>query len=217
MIPERYPKKRPKAILFDWDNTLVDTWRVAFDSLNIALKSLGRRPLTLKEFWGNPHHSLRDASAQLFGEHAEEGERVFYENIESLHLKEIKALEGAEPLLEGLKSQGMYMGVVSNKHGNFLRKEVSHLGWNSHFQHVVGARDLEEDKPSSLPVKVALEKSSVSAGHEVWFVGDSIVDVLCAKASGCIPVVVGEGTASQQEDIIHVKDCHGLANLLAKL
>jgi len=217
MIPSFYPKKLPKAILFDWDNTLVDTWRVAYESMNMALETLGYKTITIQEFWTKPHLSLKDSSRELFGDFFEEGERIFYESVKKLHLKTLATLQGAESLLDDLKSRDIYMGVVSNKDGHLLRKEVEHIGWKAHFHQVVGSRDAEEDKPSHLPVIVALQKSTVTPSHDVWFVGDSIVDVHCARASGCVPVVVGKGEASQEKDIIHAGDCVGLAQLISSL
>ncbi len=217
MIPHFYPRKLPKAVLFDWDNTLVDTWRVAYDSINIALEALHLKTLTTEEFWKQPHLSLRDASRNLFGDFAEEGEKIFYDAVKKLHLQELITLEGAEPLLKILKTRGIYTGVVSNKDGNLLRKEIHHLGWNDHFHKVIGSRDAEEDKPSHLPVLAALHTSTVLPSHDVWFVGDSIVDVHCARASGCIPIVVGHGDAAQEEDIIHAKNCASLARIISSL
>ena len=217
MIPEIYPKKLPKAILFDWDNTLVNTWQVAYDAMNVAREAVGRLPFTVDEFWSQPHHSMRDVAFKLFGEHYEKGQRIFYETVEKFHLEDLAFLQGAEILLQDLKARGIYMGIVSNKEGKYLRKEVTHLGWASHFQQIIGAQDTEEDKPSPVPVLAALHKSAIAPGHDVWFVGDSIVDVYCARASGCVPVVMGHGEASQQEDIIHAKDCHGLAQLIISL
>lgn len=217
MIPDKYPRKLPKAILFDWDNTLVNTWRTVFEAINAARKAVNRPPFTIEEFWQRPHHSMRDTAFDLFGEHIEKGERVFYETVEKSHLQTISVLEGAEALLNDLKSHGIYVGIVSNKDGHHLRKEVAHLGWNPHFRRVIGARDTKEDKPSPIPVLAALQDSAISPSHDVWFVGDSIVDVHCARASGCVPIVVGLGEASQQDDIVHAKDCAGLAALLLKL
>jgi phosphoglycolate phosphatase len=217
MIPEIYPKKLPKAILFDWDNTLVNTWRVAYNAMNVALETVGRPLFTVDEFWSQPHHSMRDVAHKLFGEHHEKGKRIFYETVEKSHLKDIVSLQGAETLLQNLKTRGIYMGIVSNKEGKYLRREVTHLGWGPHFQHIIGAQDTAEDKPSSVPVLAALQDSAIAPSHDVWFVGDSIVDVYCARTSGCIPVAVGQGEASQQDDVIHAKDCHGLAQLIDSL
>lgn len=217
MIPDIYPRKVPKAILFDWDNTLVDTWRIVFDSMNVAREATGHPTFTIEEFWQRPHHSMRDTADELFGEHVEKGMRVFYDLVEKSHLEKIEVLEGAETLLKNLKTQGIYVGVVSNKDGHHLRKEVTHLGWDVHFTRVVGARDTEADKPSAIPVLAALQDSMILPSHDVWFVGDSIVDVQCARASGCVPIVVGHGEASQQDDIVHAKDCAGLMELLTRL
>ena len=89
MIPEIYPRKLPQAILFDWDNTLVDSWRVAYDSINVARRFLELPEMTVDEFWNKPHHSMRDAAKDLFGEYYEEGERIFYESVLQLHLLEL--------------------------------------------------------------------------------------------------------------------------------
>jgi len=217
MIPDLYPRKLPKAILFDWDNTLVDTWQTVYTSLNLALQGVGRDPLTKEEFSQKPHLSIRDSSESLFGEHSEKGTQIFHDAIHKTHLAEITSFQGAENLLLELKTRGIYVGIVSNKEGNFLRKEVAHLGWNSHFRRIIGARDTAEDKPSPIPVLAALYESTISPSHDVWFVGDSIVDVHCARSSGCIPVVVGDGIAAQQNDIVYGKDCTGLAQLIATL
>lgn len=68
-----------------------------------------------------------------------------------------------------------------------------------------------------IPVLAALHNSAISPSHEVWFVGDSIIDVHCARMSNCIPIVVGHGEASQQDDIVHAKDCAGLIQLIKGL
>lgn len=212
-----YPTKLPHAVLFDWDNTLVDTWRVSYESFNTALRAIGRETITVEQFWTNPHRSVRDSEG-LFGEHQEKGEKIFYDEVIKRHLNELMPLEGAQALLENLRDRGLYVGVVSNKNGGLLRKEVAHLGWSDHFRHVVGSYDVEQDKPSPLPVFEALRPGSLHPEeHDVWFVGDSIVDVHCARAAGCIPMVVGQGGASLEDDVIHVKTCEGLMQLIENL
>ena len=150
-----YPNRIPEAVLFDWDNTLVDTWQVCFDSFNIALQAIGRTPITPEEFWNQPHLSARD-SHHRFGDGHAEWERIFYDNIHKCHLEGLSAFEGAETLLKKLKGREICVGVVSNKRGVILRKEVAHLGWGDYFHAVIGSQDAEQDKPSHLPVLAAL-------------------------------------------------------------
>jgi phosphoglycolate phosphatase len=38
----------------------------------------------------------------------------------------------------------------------------------------------------------------VPAGAEVWFVGDTAVDMECALNSGCVAVLLGDGAAPEE-------------------
>jgi len=40
---------RPRALLFDWDNTLVDSWLVIHDALVVTFTAMGHEPWTLAE------------------------------------------------------------------------------------------------------------------------------------------------------------------------
>src|SRR5690606_3190282 len=55
----------PRAILFDWDNTLVDTWGVLHRALAATFEAFGRRPWTLEETKRNVRASARDAFPEL--------------------------------------------------------------------------------------------------------------------------------------------------------
>ena len=106
------------------------------------------------------------------------------------HLQTLKALPDAEDVLSALHERGLWVGVVSNKTGGFLRKEVEHLGWRKYFAKVVGAGDAPNDKPAPDPVHLALDGSGIAAGPEVWFVGDTEMDMECAHLSCCVPVLL---------------------------
>jgi phosphoglycolate phosphatase len=88
--------------------------------------------------------------------------------------------------------------VVSNKTGELLRREVARLGWSALFGSVVGAGDAAADKPASEPVHLALAPSGVTPGEAVWFVGDTAVDMECARNSGCTAVLLGDDAAAEE-------------------
>ncbi|MBV8776512.1 MAG: HAD family hydrolase, partial [Alphaproteobacteria bacterium] len=75
--------------------------------------------------------------------------------------------------------------------GTVLRSEAEHLGWTPFFGAIVGAGDAHADKPHCAPVELALRPSGVAPGPDVWFVGDTAVDMECALAAGCVPVLLG--------------------------
>jgi phosphoglycolate phosphatase len=181
---------RPRAVLLDWDNTLVDSFGVIHTALNETLEAMGRQPRTFEETCRQTAKSMRNAFPALFGERWEEARDIFYRKYSAIHLAQIRPLPGAVELLEALSGTGAYMAVVSNKSGKNLRKEAAHLGWDGYFSRLVGANDAEEDKPAPAAVHLALSGSGVEAGPDVWFVGDNAIDIDCAEAAGCLPILL---------------------------
>ncbi len=213
---------RPDAVIFDWDNTLVNNWPAIHDSLMAAFDAMDHPHWTFEQTLENAKKSLRDTFPDMFGDRWEEAAEVFYSHFRANHLNGLKAMPGAFDLLNELKGQGVYLGIVSNKNGEFLRKETDHLGWSELFGAIVGATDAEKDKPAIEPVQMSLEGSGVVPGENVWFVGDADVDLECAKASGCIPILVRqeapeEGEFSANPPTIHFRDCLEATTLVRKL
>jgi len=182
----------PKAILFDWDNTLVDTWGVIHESMNVTLKHMGQNQWTIEETRKNVRKALREAFPELFGDRWEEARDVFYKCFHAIHLERLEVKTGASQLLEYLARKKIFLGVVSNKSGRSLRSEVRYLGWDKYFRSLVGASDAARDKPARDPVDLALCSSGINAGREVWFVGDTDVDIQCAHVSGCVSVLISQ-------------------------
>jgi phosphoglycolate phosphatase len=182
----------PKAILFDWDNTLVNTWPVIHEALHKTFAQTGHEPWTLEMVKKRVARSMRDSFPEIFGANWQEAGAIYQQNFRDIHLQRLQALENAEATLRYLHTQPVYVALVSNKKGDNLRKEVSHIGWEKYFSKVIGADDTPRDKPYPEPVLAALEGSGISAGPDVWFVGDSPVDMEVAHATGCVPVWYGE-------------------------
>lgn len=209
----------PRAILFDWDNTLVDTWSVIHAALEPTFSAMGQTPWTLEECRQRVRGSARDEFPRLFGERTAEATRLFYERFEAMHLDLLRELPGAGALLSALAGEGFRLGVVSNKRGMTLRKEAAHLGWDGHFRRLVGATDAPRDKPAPDPVYLALEQDGPSPPGEVWFVGDTDIDMLCAVRAGCVPVLLREDPPAPGEfagclPCLHLGNCQALGELL---
>jgi phosphoglycolate phosphatase len=196
----------PRAILFDWDNTLVDNWLAIHDALNATLVAMGHVPWTVEETRDRLRKSLRDSFPEMFGARWEEARDIFYTRFEELHIERLRPLEGASAALERLAASGrFYLAVVSNKTGPYLRAEAAALGWDRHFGRLVGATDAAADKPASDPVHMALAGSGIAPGADVWFVGDGAIDVQCALAAGLVPVLL-EGPKIREELLRHNVD-----------
>ena len=182
--------KRPRAVIFDWDNTLVDSWVCIQESYNMTFRHFGMPEWSLDETQARVAASIRDSFPAMFGERWGEARDVFTASFEAIHMEHLRPLPGAAGMLESLRAAGLVLAVVSNKRGAFLRKEAQVMGWRQHFAHLIGADDAEADKPDAAPVRMALASTGVAPGPDVWFVGDSPIDMHCAVNSGCIPVLM---------------------------
>ena len=206
--------REPKALLFDWDNTLVDSWPVIHDALVVTFKEMGHEPWTLEETKERVRRSLRDAFPGLFGARWEEARQLYLDTFTSIHLERLTPIPGAATLLNSLAEDGYYLGVVSNKTGRVLRREAEHLGWSRYFRRLVGAGDALADKPDPAPVHAALAGSEILP-EAVWFIGDTALDIECAIRSGCVPVLLGSGDSAEIEltkakPVLQFSDCHEL-------
>lgn len=190
----------PRAILFDWDNTLVDAWGTIQLALNAALTAMGFPAWTMAETRIRVRASLRDSFPRMFGDRWTEARDIFYAAYRANHLDAVRALPEAEQVTSLLAGQGLYLGVVSNKTGPLLRAEAAKLGWDRHFGRMVGAGDAKIDKPAPDPVYLATQELSITDYKTVWFIGDAAIDVECARHAGCIAILVGP--AAGEEDRI---------------
>lgn len=190
---------RPKAVIFDWDNTLVDSWHIIHAALVETFEAMGHEPWTFEETRERVRYSMRESFPKLFGDAWEEAGRRFYQAFERVHLEHIAPLPGADAMLRDLHAAGLCLAVVSNKTGPYLRQEAAHLGWQDLFHRMVGAGDAARDKPAEDPVHMALEGSAIDAGGAVWFVGDAGIDMEIAHKTGCVPILLGDADAKGEE------------------
>jgi phosphoglycolate phosphatase len=211
---------RPRALLFDWDNTLVDNWQTIAAALNETFAEFGLPAWTLAETKARVRGSMRESFPAMFGPEWQRAAALFYAAFQRTHLKTLKPMPGAGEMIAGLRACGFYLGVVSNKNGPFLRAEAAHLGWTGHFGGIVGATDAPRDKPAPEPVALALERGGFAPGAEVWLVGDADIDMECAHNAGCTAVLLHPEPPGadwgRHSPALRLNDCNELLALLAR-
>ena len=211
---------RPRALIFDWDNTLVDTWATIHAALNTTLTAMGHIPWTLAETRTRVRASARDSFPALFGDRSDEATDIFYRAFESQHLQTLRERDGAGDTLRALAGMdSLYLAVVSNKKGRLLRREAEHIGWTDFFTHLVGANDATRDKPAVEAVDLALADSGLRRGPDVWFVGDTDIDMICAVTASCTPVLLRPEAPAEDEfpgavPHLHVVSCQALLEVI---
>ncbi|MBN9543539.1 MAG: HAD family hydrolase [Alphaproteobacteria bacterium] len=184
---------KPKAVLFDWDNTIADTWPVIYKALHKTFEDFGLIPWSFEETKLRVAKSMRDSFPELFGrDRLEEAMLAYRRNYNAFSHDLYPIFDGARELLAHLQNEGIYTAVVSNKTGAILRHETDSLDMTKLFNKVIGSLDAKRDKPFPDPVYLALDGSNIEPSQEVWFIGDSHVDVDCAYNTNCFPVFFGD-------------------------
>lgn len=164
-----------KLILWDWDNTLVDTFGAILAAQNVMRQAYNLSPWTKDEAKIAMNTSGRNLIADLVGaENAVEARKIFLKAYGE-SAAEISLKSGAQEVMQYAKEKGYINVLASNKAGPILRNEVETLGMTSFFDKIVGAEDFDYDKPSKEFTDSAIQ------GYEpekIYSIGDGKADIL---------------------------------------
>jgi phosphoglycolate phosphatase len=183
--------KNYKAIIFDWDGTLVDTCGLILDAHNHVRKHYNVPLWTMNDFLGRASKSAREYYPEIYGDKAEEAQIVLYEFVADHHLKYLKAMSQVEELCDVIKVQNIPMALVSNKRHDFLHKEVDVMGWRDYFSSIIGAGHAARDKPAIDPLVMAMAEISPDLkAADILYIGDTETDLLTAQNAGAPNVFI---------------------------
>ncbi len=68
----------PKALIFDWDNTLVDSWEAIAEAMNHTRQAFGLNVWTLDEIKANCTRAARESFPEWFGADWKKAYDVYY-------------------------------------------------------------------------------------------------------------------------------------------
>ena len=120
-------KSPPNAILFDWDNTLVNNWDPIFISYNETLKKLGLKKKSKEETLKNAKYSLRETFPNLFKDDWRKARKIFYKTFKKIHLQKIKPLPKVEKILKIINKKKFYVVLLATKIVIYYVKKLINL------------------------------------------------------------------------------------------
>jgi phosphoglycolate phosphatase len=183
-----------KAVLFDFDGTLVDSYAAITASVNHVRAAHGLPPLDEPEV---RRHVGRGPAYLL--EHTVPGadldvDRPRYRAHHPSVLESgTRLLPGAAEAVAALKARGLTLGVCSNKPRAFTRRLLEYLGLAGQVPLVLGPEDVARPKPAPDMLLAALDRLSLRP-EQVLYVGDMTVDIETARAAGVSVWVVPTGS-----------------------
>lgn len=185
-----------KAIIFDLDGTLLDTLGDLTAAVNHALTVCGLPTRTKAQVRGYVGDGVKQLIARACpadtNEETQAAVLAEYLPYYAAHNMDLTApYEGVVALLTALKAAGIATAVVSNKHDTAVQTLCARY-FGGLLDLAVGGGDSRPLKPAPDGLLYAMERLGVTS-DEVWYVGDSVQDVLTAHNAGvrCAAVTWG--------------------------
>jgi len=183
-----------RAVLFDFDGTLADSYDAITASVNHVRAAHGLAPLPESEV---RRHVGRGMPCLL--EHTVPGvdqpadQARYREHHPSVMLTGTRLLPGAAEALETLHRSGRKVGVCSNKPRAFTKELLEYLKIRPFVDAAFGPEDVARPKPAPDMLRAALTWLRVPA-DEALYIGDMVVDIFAALAAGVKVWVVPTGS-----------------------
>jgi len=191
---------RYRAVLFDLDGTLVDSYAALADAVNFARRTHGLSDLSserIKAFVGEGLDRLLQRAFEC--ETIPDGVReVFESRYDAICCEESRILDDVSATLDQLSDLGIAMAVCTNKPTGFSKKILDFLHLSPHFRAIVGPDLAGARKPDGQHVLRTLEEAGCSTDGAL-FVGDMPIDVEAARASGIDVAVLPTGTSTYEQ------------------
>lgn len=207
MHSHRIPPGPVQAVLFDLDGTLLDTVADISTALNRALGEQLAGQLSqaeVRRLIGAGVAALIERTlARLPGGASADGPRLLerflfhYEQIERSGEMQTRAYPGVAQGLAELHSLGLKVAVVTNKPARMSIDLLAHLRLERWIDELVGG-DCGYRKPQPQPLLIACARIGVEPSRALM-VGDSLTDVLAARAAAIRIVCVPYGYNADQD------------------
>lgn len=183
-----------KGILFDWDNTLVESRSSLVAAINEVLSRYGLRDWEFEKQKRDPNLSFKDNFIHIFGDNADAAYNQYREVYLRIMPNMITLFPYVRKVLELFVQKNIPMFIVSNKERILLEKEKDILLSEYVFQNVVCGHEAAHDKPHPIQILYALKdfcaEDEVTPEH-FWMVGDSPMDSKAAIDAGVLPIRIG--------------------------
>ncbi len=164
-------------ILWDWDNTLVDTFGAILNAQNAIRVHYGLPEWTKDEAKMAMNTSGRNLIKDLVGEDKAKEARAYFLDEYARQASALQLKNGAKEILTFTKENGYMNILASNKAGPILRNEVEAMGLTALFDKIIGAEDTDNDKPSKEFTDAALNGYDY---EKLISIGDGKADIKMA-------------------------------------
>ena len=192
-MPDRMPR-RFRAIVFDWDGTLVDSTALIAGALRNACAAIGSPVPSETDARFVIGLGLADALAHVAPGLDADTQRALLGHYRTHYLDgeaAIPLFDGAYAMLEELDAAGYLLGVATGKTRVGLDRAIAALGLAGRF-HATRCADEGFPKPHPDMLRVLMDRLAVQPA-ETLMIGDTTHDIELAHNAGASVVAVTYG------------------------
>jgi phosphoglycolate phosphatase len=173
-----------KSIIFDMDGTLLDSSLAMTISVNHVRESYGLVPIEKEYLEFIINEPCVDLPMKLYDvkEYSQEHRDRFAKHYLANANLHVKPYDGAYELLKSLHVKGITLSIATNATDFFARNMLEGQGMMKFFSHIVGANNVEKNKPNPDMLQYISKLSKIPLENSL-LVGDSIKDEGAAKSA----------------------------------
>lgn len=191
-----------KAVLFDMDGTLIDASEAIAVVVAETIKELTGKDVPhseIKKLIGRPIWEFFEELSPEIEITSKEASAIYRKKYDKVAESMTKLIPYAKDALEKVKSQGLKVGIVSQRPTKLIYEILDYMDLRD-FVDVVTSGEETKPKPAPDALIKAAELLELNPS-EIMFVGDATFDVVAAKKAGMhtVGVLTGVGTKDTLE------------------
>ena len=210
-------KSLSKAIIFDFDGTLVDSEKAIYECFqNITRQIAPERGSYAKNILIGP--PLRDTASEILGPDQQGSLDEFVQLFIAMHDEQV--IEHTQPypdvieVLKQLHNKNIPMAVATNKRLAPTQKLLDHFGWNDYFSSIQCSDSQPEMRNKDAMIQDIINQNQ--SFHGSYFIGDTVNDGLSANLNQLpfIKASYGYGRDQDWSKVITYQEIHQFIEIL---
>jgi HAD superfamily hydrolase (TIGR01549 family) len=205
-----------EAVIFDLDQTLVDSRKIHVDSYIIPLNKgeIYPKPEAITSNFGTFEHVI---FKKFSPKSSEEEIRQMILERKNVLLKEVsqtKKMSYSDEIFQSLKGK-VKIALATGTFGEITYKTLEMFDWKKYFDVIVVGEEIKKSRPDPEILNITLNKLKMDATKAIY-VGDSVYDAQCAKNAKLKIIVLGDFKEADfnAKNLLDVKNI--LENLIDK-